>query len=198
MTSLLEHFLFETRNEITMLHQSSKNSDFQLYELIVLIFRCITPMSYLFLLVYFMNVALTGDWFVPENLFLFFIFFFITSWALVEALFFPYYYYLFLKIQNKEATGTHRATCQESRLHFAQRCLESIKIAGENHRMEYSKKQIENDVENERGNWYMRHILQGWFCGAEITSIKYENISIWSAWAFFGAEKSKLSPRELG
>lgn len=107
----------------------SRSLLFRLCQVSVMCFRVVTPLSYLYLITLAVialspsflerdsegtfkwslglssSLSLTNPWSmlmtsVQEPLLSHFVFIFLTVWALLEALFFPYYYYLFTKLNS--------------------------------------------------------------------------------------------------
>ena len=74
----------------------------------VLLLRLITPLSYLFLITVYILYVLYGVT-APTDIKSKLLYYVIGLWATAEAVFFPYYYYLFVKISNTEAKGSHFA-----------------------------------------------------------------------------------------
>jgi hypothetical protein len=79
---------------------------FRLCQLVVVIFRSVTPLSYVYLAVLFVY-GITPNKMGLGTAF----YFFLTAWMVIEALFFPYYLYLFTKLQNLNHVSL-RAVCQ--------------------------------------------------------------------------------------
>jgi hypothetical protein len=98
---------------------------FRLIQILVLCIRLITPLSYVFILYL---------WYFPRPIsymnggsLLYSLF---TLWMLAEALFFPYYYYLFTYLNNNMNDGLkHYATDRVSRMQLALNCFEAISLA---------------------------------------------------------------------
>ena len=52
-------------------------------------------------------------------------------WMLVEAAFFPYYYYLFVRMGSSDTELEHFASDSESRMALAKRCFEAMQISAD-------------------------------------------------------------------
>jgi hypothetical protein len=97
---------------------------YRFWQFVVLVFRVITPCSYIFLVsIPALNISPSqfgGN--VPFVL--------LTVWMIVEALFFPYYYYLFVKLNQSEAKLTHFASNKKTRMRLVRNCFQALRLAG--------------------------------------------------------------------
>ena len=100
---------------------------FRFCQLIVVIIRAITPLSYLFLAyIYVFNIS-SKNFYIGELSY-----YVIVPWAIAEALFFPYYYYLFTKLSNMNHELEHFASDREKRFGLVKRCFEALHVSAMN------------------------------------------------------------------
>lgn len=91
-------------------------------QFMVLLLRSITPLSYVFL-IYIAIYKVTADKFSFGCV----TYWLLLVWALIEALFFPYYYYLFMKLNNLNDKLLHFAVNKETRLKLVRDCFDAMK-----------------------------------------------------------------------
>jgi hypothetical protein len=116
------------------------------------------------------------------------LFILITLWATLETLFFPYYYYLFVRLSKSKPNGSHYAKNSQERILFARNCFEALKTSGGYTTGGYSE---------ENGKIYLQNVIEGWFFGVSIHDIKYGDLMIWLSWAFLGKDKQHLTKSEI-
>ena len=95
---------------------------FRFCQLVVLIIRSITPLSYayvVYILIFPNSIPIQRN--LTYQLF--------TLWMVIEVLFFPYYCYKFTKILNRNDHLQHLGTSKETRLKLMKNCLNSLKVA---------------------------------------------------------------------
>jgi hypothetical protein len=93
---------------------------FRLCQVLVLVIRVITPFSYLYLLllcIYGFKMPYLGTSIYATLL---------TTWMCVEALFFPYYYYIFNQLNYKSAHLNHYGSTSEKRRKLVADCMDAI------------------------------------------------------------------------
>ena len=97
-------------------------------QLIVLVLRAITPFSYIYLLaISFFKVQ-------PEHLGGKVIYTILTMYMLTEALFFPYYLYLYSKMNKKKHDMNHLAVNKKARMRLVKNCINALRMsAGPHH-----------------------------------------------------------------
>jgi hypothetical protein len=94
---------------------------FRFFQLVVLIIRLVTPFSYVYLLaLYSFNLG-PKDLKVNSPTYYTFL-----LWMIAEALFFPYYYYLFTKMNILNDELDHYASDKESRFQLVKNCFEAM------------------------------------------------------------------------
>lgn len=95
---------------------------FRLCQLVVVCFRLVTPASYAFLgALWWFEYNPIQD----QNILLLIL----TSWMCSEAIFFPYYYYLFLKLSKLNSQLEHVASTKETRTRLVHNCFNALKLA---------------------------------------------------------------------
>ena len=117
------------------------------------------------------------------------LFYAVTIWAALETLFFPYYYYLFVRLSKSKPIGSHYAKNNQERILFARNCFEALKTSGG-----YI---TGGGYSEENGKIYLQKVIEGWFFGVPIQDIKYGDLTIWLSWAFLGKDKEHLSKSEM-
>ena len=166
---------------------------FRLVELLVFVFRLVTPSSYLYLFVLF-YLKLT-----PDQLGGPVIYTLLTTWMVIEALFFPYYYFLFVKLNKSKSELQHFASTRESRQLLVKNCFEAMRISASTDPIGSSSSSNSSSNSNSGGSpeVYIRKVIQGWFLDVPMIDIYYENFFAWSGWAFFGKEVSDMTDEEI-
>lgn len=152
---------------------------FRFFQLMVVIFRSITPFSYLYLAWIVCNnigyERYMGGAFTYNALLI---------WMLAEALFFPYYYYLFTSLTNsRNEELEHSASDRQARLGLVQRCFEALLVSAAN-----------THAEPER---YLQRVIEGWFLDVPLVNIHYDNFAAWTSWAFIGKDAQALTDEEV-
>lgn len=99
-------------------------------QLVVVCMRLVTPCSYLYLF------ALTVLKKSPSVYLGSILFIALTMWMCIEALFFPYYYYLFNRLNNSKPTLEHFAANKRSRIRLLKNCFHALRIAASEHNPE--------------------------------------------------------------
>jgi hypothetical protein len=89
----------------------SRSFLFRLCQLGVLAFRLVTPFSYLYLSTLFALKLQPAQFFGGSAMY-----FFLLVWMLVEALFLPYYYYLFTQFSKRNGDLEHFASDKQVRV----------------------------------------------------------------------------------
>ena len=145
----------------------------------MVIFRLVTPSSYVYIAALF-YLKLT-----PDHLGGSVIYTVLTTWMVIEALFFPYYYFLFVKLNKTKSEMQHFACSTESRQLLVRNCFEAMRISA-------STESIDSSPE-----LYIRKVIQGWFLDVPMIDIHYENFFAWSGWAFFGKDVSEMTADEI-
>lgn len=144
----------------------------------VLILRLVTPTSYIYLFaLFYLKLR-------PEHLGGPLIYTLLTTWMVIEALFFPYYYFLFVKLNKSKSGLQHFASTKDSRQLLVKNCFEAMRISAS----------TDSDSSPEL---YIRRVIQGWFLDVPMIDIHYENFFAWSGWAFFGKEVPEMTDDEL-
>jgi len=106
-----------------------------------------------------------------------------SAWMLAEVLFFPYYYYLFRKLNNSYNDELkHLCTDRESRMKLVKMCVEGMSMSG--------PPQDPPEV-------HIRNVMEGWFLDEPLTNIHFGNMSAWTAWAFFGKDVKTMTTEEV-
>ena len=96
---------------------------FRFFQVIVVLFRLITPLSYVGLgFMYFYPV-------VPEHVGGVIPYYFMMAFMLAEALFFPYYLHLFKELHEAAPRLEHFANCKRSRMKLAVTCIEALSLS---------------------------------------------------------------------
>ena len=94
---------------------------FRFVQMIVLAFRLITPLSYVVLI---MMLALPNA--TPEQFGGITAYSAVLVFALSEALFFPFYLWKFMQMNDSPRTWPHFAQCKNSRLEFFRQCMDAM------------------------------------------------------------------------
>ena len=97
---------------------------FRLAQIVVLFLRLITPCSYIYLLcliIFQLQPQQFGGWTSYVIL---------TGWMCLEALFFPYYYYLFTNLNKQGSNLQHFASNKKTRMRLVKNCFEALRLAG--------------------------------------------------------------------
>jgi len=167
------------------------NSDrsllFRLCQVVVIVMRSVTPLSYIYLiflcswLILFPEYDFNYQYFGGKIAFSL-----ITIWMVLEALFFPYYYYIFKRCNLMNPNLEHFACDQATRVRLVTNCFQAMKAAAS----PGSAMVTDHDA-------YLRKVIEGWFLDVPISEIYHGNFAQWSSWAFFGKEWTHLSPLEV-
>lgn len=100
---------------------------FRLCQLVVIVIRAITPLSYLFLAyIYVFNIT-SKNFYIGELSY-----YIILVWTIAEVLFFPYYYYLFTKLSHRNHELEHFASDREKRFGLVKKCFEALNVSAMN------------------------------------------------------------------
>ncbi|KAJ1440279.1 hypothetical protein B484DRAFT_152274 [Ochromonadaceae sp. CCMP2298] len=154
----------------------SRSIFFRLCQLGVLAFRLVTPFSYLYLSTLFALKLQPAQFFGGSAMY-----YFLLVWMLVEALFLPYYYYLFTQLSKRNGDLEHFASDKQSRFLLVRNCLEAMLLAGPS---------------TQEPEVYIRKALEGWFMDFPLSDVKRGNMAAWTGWAFFGMDPGDMSKEE--
>jgi len=118
-------------NRLLFESQPSMGSDlhkrpptFVFMQLIVILIRMITPLSYFYLLFLCIDVGSVRKLFPNE-----FFFYLFSVWMSVEIVFFPYYYHLFNCLNSSKSPLRHYASTRETRMTLIANCFGAMKQA---------------------------------------------------------------------
>ena len=175
-TSAFLHSLAHSLTHSLLLHPSFTHS-----QTVVIIFRLFTPLAYAVLLVAFLFPKLVS----PEALGGSLRYHFLILVCIVEACFFPYYYFLFTQVNQQNKKLQHFAVDKAVRLRLVRNCFEAMAAASR----PGGKMQTNPDQ-------YIRKVIEGWFLDVPILQIYRDNFASWCGWAFFGLEISEMSESE--
>jgi hypothetical protein len=170
-----------------------RSLSFRLMQLVVMLLRLVTPLSYLYLiyLCFYVNLHtidnIVYDVFSQKyhlmGVLRILVFSTFTLWMIIEALFFPYYCYMFNKLNHKiNHDLSHYGSTPQSRQRLVHECFAALQTAAPT---------------NEETYHYIRKTIEGWFLDVPIQQIYRDNFHSWVSWAFFGRDLKSLSPREL-
>lgn len=162
---------------------ADRSLTFRLSQLLVLVLRIITPISYIYLLsLLFIFSPSQVSWFVGGKL----IYNIITFWMVVEATFLPYYCYLFTHLDKKRNKDLpHFANTREARQELVKNCFKALAVSAATN----------EDMPIEQ-HLYLRKVIEGWFLDVPISTIHYENVASWCSWAYFDKDMADLNPDE--
>jgi hypothetical protein len=114
------------------LGDKSRSFLFRLCQFFVLLFRLVTPFSYLYLAIaachFFFPIVDSNNFLLkllPNKSVLSWSIF---AWMTVEALFFPYYYYLFTRLNDFNEDLDHMAENKEARFKLVKNCFQANKM----------------------------------------------------------------------
>ena len=101
---------------------------FRCCQCFVIVIRMVTPFSYFFLLVLWCYDLWPRK--MTQGPFSAIFYITLVIWMVIEALFFPYYYYLFSKMsENMNENLKHLASEPESRMRLFQKCFEAMRFS---------------------------------------------------------------------
>lgn len=104
-----------------------RSLSYRFAQLVVVCMRLVTPCSYLYLLS--LTVLKESPSVYLGNV----LFIALTIWMCIEALFFPYYYYLFNRLNNSKPALEHFAVNKRSRMRLVKNCFQALRIAASEH-----------------------------------------------------------------
>jgi len=105
----------------------------------------------------------------------------ITIWMIIETIFFPYYIYMFNKLQSINHNLNHKGSTKENRKKLVTNCFNAL--------VDASSSQQESSI-------YIRKVLEGYFLDIPMEKIGRDNLAEWMSWAFFGKDFKTLSNDE--
>ncbi|RYG68363.1 hypothetical protein EON64_05350 [archaeon] len=173
----LSRLMFEAEqcNGVTVSHDRSLA--FRLVQCAVFLCRLITPFSYVYLLSQCVQPLDPARF--PGGPVMYAVF---LLWMLAEALFFPYYYYLFTQLNLPNEDLQHLARDAESRRKLVTQALQALVASGREG--------------GEAPEAYVRRAVQGWFLDQPLVKVHFGNMAAWTAWAFFGKDVRHMDLQE--
>lgn len=160
---------------------SDRSLLFRITQLVVIVFRSVTPLSYIHLILVLFFGLRAPHLGIREELFVF-----ATFWTFLEVLFLPYYYFKFKKVtESLNSDLQHFASTPESRMALVHNCFQAMKEA--------AKPGSTMDTDPHK---YLRQVIEGWFLDVPIIQIKHDNVANWCGWAFFGKNSNDLNEEE--
>eukprot|EP01031_Cornospumella_fuschlensis_P032819 gene32819-39679_t len=173
----LSRLMFEAElcNGVSLSHNSSLA--FRLVQFAVFICRVVTPLSYAYLLSQIFYPLDPGEF--PGGHLVYAVF---SLWMVAEALFFPYYCYLFTQLNMPNEDLLHLASDTESRRKLVTQSFQALLASGR-----------ESD---EAPEVYVRKAVQGWFLDQPLVKVHFGNVAAWTGWAFFGKDVRHMSIEE--
>ena len=96
---------------------------YRFFQLVVLLMRLVTPASYIFI------ITLTALQVPPTSFGQNIPFGLLTIWMIAEALFFPYYYYLFTQLNKSKSELEHFALNKRTRMRLVKNCFQALRVA---------------------------------------------------------------------
>lgn len=199
--SSFDRLLFESEHSNGGGH-SDRGLLFRLCQLVVIALRLITPFSYVYLVIFF-TYGIKADSVLAN-----FFFLFLTAWMFAEAIFFPYYYHLFNKLNNMKPELDHFASTPSCRKRLVRNCFNAMKIAAspessmrtepELYIRKVCHKQIScysfgNSFTSK--NVHMK-VFEGWFLNVPLVRVLHGNMASWCGWAFFGKDVKEMTAEE--
>eukprot|EP01039_Chlorochromonas_danica_P010505 gene10505-11636_t len=175
----LERLIFESShcNGPTVSPHAEHSLLFRLIQFVVFVFRLITPLSYLFL---------ASQWYRPTDPNTFpggaVFYWAFLCWMAAEAAFFPYYYYLFTQLNNRNEELQHFASDHETRKRLAEQCFQALLASAQG---------LPDPPEI-----YIRRVIEGWFLDESISKICFGNAAAWAGWAFFNKALEEMTLEE--
>lgn len=161
--SSLERLIFESEKCNGPISSHNHSFLYRLVQCIVIVCRIVTPLSYLWLLCVLCGYCRPELCRMPPAVWAA-----ITLWMLVEAIFFPYYCYLFTKLNALNEELQHFASCPASRMLLAKRCFAALKAGAQS---------------ADPPELYIRKVLEGWFLDEPLTRVSFDNMAAWTGWA---------------
>lgn len=100
-----------------------RSLSYRFCQLVVMLMRLVTPASYIFI------ITLTAMQVPPTSFGGNIPFAILTIWMIVEALFFPYYYYLFRLLNKSKSELEHFASNKRTRMRLVKNCFQALRLA---------------------------------------------------------------------
>ena len=149
---------------------------------VVIVFRMFTPAAYIVLLaLWLFPKTLSPDFFGGPL-----VYHVVLLVCLVEAIFFPYYYFLFTQVERHNKNLQHFAADRTVRFNLVRNCFQAMSLASQ------PGGKMTTDPEA-----YIRKVIEGWFLDVPILQIYRGNFASWCGWAFFGKELEEMTPEEI-
>lgn len=105
----------------------------------------------------------------------------LSSWMLAETLWFPYYLWTVKRLQQRHP-AYHATSDFASRKSLVLKCLDSLDLAASTAAATTPGEAVDARVDIKTA--YLKKVIEGWFLGAEFSTIRKENMKSWVAWAF--------------
>ena len=154
---------------------------FRFVQIIVLALRLITPLSYVVLICMLVLPSATPEWFGGLHIYCA-----VLLFSISEALFFPYYLWKFIRMNDTPREWSHFAKCKNSRLNFFHQCMDAMLDAVS-----------PNSAIADKPELYLRSAVEGWFFETPLEDIYFENFQEWVACYFFNEDLRALSKEDL-
>ena len=114
---------------------------FRICQVVVVVMRLVTPISYVYLIGLLTNIIKPIQY-TTTNKYTYILFLIFTLWMISEAIFFPYYYYLFSLLNHNRPSLQHLASNKKSRMRLVKNCFQALRLSAQHVAPELSVRKV--------------------------------------------------------